>query len=232
MTRSVTGAALLLLLTATAAAAQSQSTNATLRTLMPSGRVAVEVMEQYAPPRLAELTEKVKRAVAADPAWWQQHVAKAPAGKPIRYDPRIGLTEAEFQEFLALPESIELRPARVDTVVIVQTRTGWRFDEASRQAGVRGIEIDTVRNVIVTPQFGELPASNPIVASAGQKVTGAWGGPRWKREDGNETTLSGTIAHFSIAQHESGHTIIYLDARRVLLGRLEAQEYFFLRVVR
>jgi hypothetical protein len=199
---------------------------------MPSGRVAVEVMEQYAPPRLTELTQKFQRAVAADPAWWQQHVAKATPGKPIAYDPRTGLTEAEFQEFLVLPESIQLLPARVDTVVVVQTKNGWRFDDASRFAAVRGIEIDTVRNRVSTPQFGELPASNPIVASAAQKVTGAWGGPRWKLEEGNERTLSGTSAHFSIAQHESGHTIIYLDAKRALLGRMEAQEYFFLRVVR
>ena len=210
----------------------AQSTNATLRQLMPSGRVTVEVMEQYAPPRLLELTEKLKTAVAANPAWWQQHVAKAAPGKPIAYDARTGLTEAEFQEFLVLPESIRLMPARTDTVVIVPTKNGWRFDDASRFAGIRGIEIDTVRNVVSTPLFGELPASAPIVASAGQKVTGAWGGPRWKLEDGNERTMSGTAAHFSVAQHESGHTILYLDAKRALLGRMEAQEYFFLRVVR
>ena len=215
-----------------ATSASAQSTNATLRELMPTGRVAVEVMEQYAPPRLVELTEKFKRALAAYPSWWQQHVAKTPPGKPIAYDPRTGLTEAEFQEFLVLPESIRLLPARVDTVVIVATPNGWRLDDASRFAAVRGIEIDTVRNVVITPRFGELPASNPIIASASQKVTGAWGGPRWKLEDGNERTLSGTSAHFSIARHESGHTIIYLDAKRAVLGRMDAAEYFFLRVVR
>src|SRR5687768_12836685 len=164
----------------------AQSTNETLRQLMPTGRVAVEVMEHYAPPRLVELTEKFKRAIAADPAWFQLHVAKAAPGKPIAYDARTGLTEAEFQEFLVLPESIQLLPARVDTVVIVRTKNGWRFDDASRLAGLRSIEIDTVRNVVSTPQFGTLPMAEPIVASAGQKVTGAWGGPRWKLEDGNE----------------------------------------------
>src|SRR5687767_11821733 len=104
----------------------AQTTGAIVREWLPTGRVAVEVMEQHAPPRLAELTQKFQAAVAKNPGWFQEHVRQTPDGEPIAYDARTGLTEAEFQEFLVLPESIRMLPTRVDTVVIVKTRNGWR----------------------------------------------------------------------------------------------------------
>ena len=226
MSRSITAAAIMLVMTATAARAQ---TNATLRELMPSGRVAVEVMVQYAPPRYGELAQQLQRSVAQHQEWWLEHVKRAPAGRPVTYDPRMGITESEYAQFLALADSVRLRPAHVDTVVIARTGTGWRFDETSPFAALRGIAIDTVRNVVTTG-FGELLASTPIAATAGQKVTGAWGGPRWKIEQVDETTMTGVSAHFAIGRHENGQTIIYLEARHAKNGRSLPGASVFLRV--
>lgn len=212
--------------------AWAQSDAATLRELLPTGRVAVEVMEMWSPPQLVELTQKLQRAIAADPAWWQEHLRKAAPGQPVAYDPRLGLTQDEYRAFIQLADSSRMRPARVDTVVIAATATGWRFDESSSIAAVRGIEIDTIARVVRTTAFGVLAAASPIVAKPTQKVTGAWGGPRWHVEEVDPVTVTGTSAHFAVGRHESGHTILYLDAKRASKGQLVAQESFFLRLLR
>jgi len=215
--------AAILLLCVTSAEAQRP------KDLLPYGQVLVEVMEQYAPPRLAELSQALQQAAQADPAWWQEHVRQAQPGQALPYDHRMRLSEPEYRELLALADSVRLRPARVDTIVIVNTDSGLRLQGSDQLAAFAGIEIDTVRDVVVTP-FGELTASAPISPSDGQRATGRWGGPRWQIELMNEATVTGVVATFALGRHESGRTVIYYDARQVENGTLTARESHFLMV--
>src|SRR5688500_6064317 len=200
-----------------------------VRDLLPTGRFAVEVLELWAPSRMVELSTKVQRALQADPAWALEHVRRTPRGEPLAYDPRLGVTESEYQEFLLLTDSMKMRPARVDTVVVEAADYGWRFTDGL--PALRGIEIDTIRGVVRSP-FGELPPVAPIVASAEQRATGPWGGPHWKREEDVLESTTATMASFSVGRHESGHTVIYYDARRAENSRITARETIFLRVLR
>lgn len=221
--------ALLGIVTATPAA--SQSVGATLRELLPTGSVRVEVLELWSPPRLGELTRKLQRAVRADPEWWQAHVRRALPGQPMPYDARLGLTEAEYRSFLQLSDSVQMRPARTDSLVLEAIPSGWRFAESTGLEILRGIEIDTVQG-IVRSEFGDLSPSTPIEPSAAQKATGQWGGPQWRREEVDVATSTGTVASFAVGRHATGHTIIYFDGRQAEHGQMTTRASVFLRLMR
>lgn len=130
-------------------AAAGQSVGSQVRPLLSKGPARVEVMEPWAPPRLNELSVRVQRAAQADPRWWEDRVRNAGSG-PLPYDPKLGITENEYRELQRLADSVQLRPARTETIDIEFTPTGWRFGRATTLFALRGLEIDTVANKIVS----------------------------------------------------------------------------------
>lgn len=222
---------LLCVLSFAAADMSAQSPGKQLAVLLPRGTASVDVLELWAPPRLTELSQRLQRAAQADPDWFQQQVRRAPPGQPLPYDPKLGLTESEYHEFLTLTEDMEMRPVRTATVVLEPTAVGWRFGSGTTVAGLRGVEIDTVKNEVQT-SFGRLPTVAPIVPGPAQRATGPWGGPQWKLESVDEATITGTVAAFAVGKHKAtGRTIIYFDAKRAENGQISARESLFLRLI-
>jgi hypothetical protein len=210
----------------------AQSNGKKLQGLLPAGRVNVEVLEMWSPPKLAELTQRLQQAAQADPTWFQEQVRQAVPGQPLPYHPKLGLTESEYREFLALSDSVQMKPVRTALISVEPTRVGWRFGIATSLAALQNVEIDTVTNVVRSP-FGELGAAEPITPSDEQQATGPWGGPRWRLEAVDTTTMSGSVAQLAIGKHlATGRTVIYYDARRLDKGQLAARESLFLLVVR
>jgi hypothetical protein len=210
----------------------AQSVGSQVRGLLPRGTASAEILTMWAPPRLSELTRRLQIAAQADPEWFKQHVRRAAPGEPMPFDPKMGLTETEYRELINLSESMEMRPASVETLEVESTDVGWRFGSGTTLAPLRGLEIDTVRNEVQST-FGRLPAATPIKPGPAQRATGPWGGPQWKLESIDEWTATGTVATFAVGKHEStGHTVIYFDAKRADKGQISARESLFLRVRR
>jgi hypothetical protein len=206
----------------------AQSIGAKVRDLISTGRVQAEVLEMWAPPRLTALSQTLQQAIQNDPSWWQGHVRNTEPGKPLAYDPKFGISQAEYNEFLVLTDSVRMLPARTVELLIESTNGGWRFGNASAVAGLRGIEIDTLRNQVHSP-FGDLFTAAPIAESEGQRATGPWGGPRWNRETVDTLTLDGTVAQFAVGKHrETGRTVVYYDAKSMASGQLTGRESVFL----
>jgi hypothetical protein len=207
----------------------AQSVGAQARALLPKGPVTVDALELWTPPRMNELSQRLRNAARADPAWFQEHVRSAAPGEPLPYDPKLGLTEGEYREFLRLSDSVQMRPVRTETLVIEPIAAGWRFGAATTVSALRGLEIDTVANQ-VRSSFGNLQIASPITASRAQRATGRWAGPRWTLEAVDSLTRTGTRAAFAVGKHEStGRTVIYFNAQRVASGQLTTQESLFLR---
>lgn len=198
--------------------------------LLNLGTSGVEVLEMWSPPRMAALTQRVQTAIQQNPEWWQEHVRRAPPGQPIAYDARLGINEAEYREFLQFADSVRMRPARTDSVVVERTDTGWRFANETGILALRGIEVDTVRGVVRT-SYGDLPAADSIQPTSEQRATGQWGGPRWSLEQMDTTSLTGVLAQFAVGRHENGRTVIFYDARRAQNGSLLRRESLFLFVL-
>jgi hypothetical protein len=208
--------------------AAAQSLGAEVQRLFPLGQVTVEVLQPSSPPRLASLTQQLQAAVQADPDWFREYALSAEGGQPLPYHPKLGLTEAEYREFLQLSDSVVMKPAGTVAIDVESVPFGWRFGEVSSLPALQGLEIDTVTNE-VRSSFGTLAGASPITPSEEQRAPGPWEGPRWELEALDLDSETGTVATFAIGIHSAtGRTVIYFDAKRVKDGHIVERESFFL----
>lgn len=210
--------------------ATAQTSGSLLLGLLPQREIEAEVLELWTPPRLAEITARLQRAIQADPAWWRSHSQQAQPGQPVPYDARMGITQDEYTSMLAMADSMQMRPRATFRLRLQTTPTGWRFPTDAAIPALASVEIDTVADVVRTP-FGALPARGAIQPSAAQKATGPWGGPQWKTDALAPGTTSGTIGAFAVGRLEaSGQTLVYFDAREIADGKVTGRSTTMLRL--
>ena len=195
-----------------------------MRRLLPTGKLRAEVMELAAPPRMAELSSRLQAAVRRDPAWWTAHVQAARPGEPLAYDTRLGLTEAEYREFLALGDSLRIRPVAPVELQFTAAPGGWRLEGGTSLPELQGIVIDTLTWELQTP-LGKATAVKVITANTNQQATGPWDGVQWQRTDTSiVTTGSGTAITFALGRlRDSGRVLLYYDAKQAAGGALTAR---------
>jgi hypothetical protein len=224
----------LTLLALSAAGAQSSDrasavTGAAVAQLLPIGVVAADVMEIAAPPRFTELTTRLQAAARRDPAWWTAHVRAARPGEPLAYDARMGLTEPEYREMLALADSMVIRPAARAELKISAAARGWRIEGGPSLPELQSVEIDTVVGDVRTP-MGRAGSAKRIRANENQRVTGPWDGVQWQHEDASIAAGSGTAITFALGRlRESGRVLLYYDAKQAAGGALTARATRILR---
>ena len=187
--------------------------------LIPTGPVAAKVMEVATSPRAEELTAKLEAAVANNAEWWQKFVADAPAGEPLPYDSRMGLTEAEHAEFLGLANTLTLRQADKKLLYF-----GWSSDTEVVLDGrgalpeLSGLRIDLAADSVTT-QFGVLVNRTEVNNTSPDSPTGPWSGVRWSLESGDPTF--GVSAQFNMGRlAQSGEGILYFDAKEIRDGSI------------
>jgi hypothetical protein len=180
-------------------------------------------MQMAAPAPYAALSARFAEAVRRDNQWFMAYVRAAPEGTPLPYHPRLGLSEAEYREMLALTDSMRLRSVGSAPLVVQATASGWRLDGDSTLADLTGIEIDTATGVVRTP-FGEAPGPAMQPANPKQKVTGPVDRLAWKHEAFSDDMRNGVSIEFSLGRlRESGRTLLYYSARRVAGGARTAR---------
>jgi hypothetical protein len=212
------------------ATAQSPEPAVAFRKLLAPGQVDVTILQPAAAPRFTELAARLQQAARANLEWWTTHVRAAPAGQPLPYDARMGLSEAEYREMLSLADSVVVQRIGAATLAVSTIPRGWRLDGGSAVPEVSGIEIDTVALVVRTP-FGELRDFNVVRASDAQRATGRWTGPQWKLERIDAATGSGVVVSFALGTIEAnGRTLLYYDAKRAQNGQIAEKAFRLLEL--
>jgi len=79
-----------------------------LADVLPKGRCEIELMTIQFSDRAIELTLKWQAAVATNQDWFLEQVQQAKPGKPLDYDPRLGVTKVEWAEYLREAENRHL----------------------------------------------------------------------------------------------------------------------------
>ena len=198
--------------------------------LLPAGEVVADVMALAPSPRLQELTRRFREAVSKDSEWWRGFVAKAPAGQPPPYDPRMGLTEAEYREIQDPANRPRLAKSR--EVRLTFRPIGERAFEISAP-GLPDLDKVTIHfkeDYAETP-FGRLSPSKTTYNDDASSPTGRWSGVQWSLDTGSPDRKSGTVAKLALGQLESdGRTILYFTAQEAkdgnLVRRADATVYF------
>lgn len=184
-----------------------------LREVIPQGPVQVDVMQLGLPRRALEIAQQLEENVAQDPQWWSEHVRNAPEGEPIPYDPRMGITEQEYAEFLELASKtslVKVGEATLDFQWIGSRRV--RLGAEGELAPLDGIEIDVVLQRAET-RFGPLPERVGINNTSETGPTGPWRGVQWSGEVVEPERSFGASVQLAIGRlSRDGRAILYYDA--------------------
>lgn len=156
------------------------------------------------PAELDRYVALVEEAARKDPEWFAEHSKKAAPGVPLPFDPKLGLTEEQYKEYLDLWARREFKP--VDPVVLQLKRGSdgrWSINAAVPGGGsspISTLKYDPEKDVFVSPN-GAMSRLEDVNADK-NSILGEWTGHEWKFEE--ETSLSKTKENFAIGQTGDG----------------------------
>lgn len=182
--------------------------------LVPADGASVDIMQLAYPRRFVELSIKLKRGVAENPEWWINAVETAPRGEPVPYDPRLGLTRDEYDEYLAVGKRATLSKVKSTSLRVTRAGNRFTFDGGKDLPDLTGVELDLTSDIVRT-SFGIARQRSAIEASEGQTWTGPWGGTEWTLEKPGAELGSGTFVHFALGKlTKTGRGILYYEVKQ------------------
>jgi hypothetical protein len=156
------------------------------------------------PPEIEKYVAIVEEAARGNPEWFREHAAKAAPGVPLPYDPKLGLSEEQYAEYLALWAKREFKP--VDPVIL-QLKEGsdgrWAINAAVPGGGsspISTLKYHPDKDVFVSPN-GELKRLEDVKSDK-ESILGEWSGHEWRFEE--ETSLGATKENFAIGKTGDG----------------------------
>ncbi len=165
------------------------------------------------PPEIEKYVAKVEAAARKDPKWFREFSGQAKIGAPLPYDERLGLTKAEYDEYLALWEKREFKP-REQVMLMLRQSAGETWSITS--TGAASV-FSTMRYNAKTDQFrspnGEMKRLEDIKADS-SSILGAWSGLEWKFEE--ETGLGKIKENFALGRlADNKHGLIVYRAQEL-----------------
>lgn len=185
------------------------------RSYIHEGRFLADVMAPVAPPRMAELAARLQEAAKANPEWFREQVKQSRPGEPLPYDPRMGLSQAEYSDFIAMSGQMTMEKQGEGEISIIPMGDGvFTIDGGPRMPDLKGVEIDFARQEVRTPH-GVAKEQAPVNASAGSAL-GAWNGVEWKMTRLNPKTKTGATVKFALGTLQpSGRSVIYYNVTKL-----------------
>jgi hypothetical protein len=202
--------------------------------LIPDGAVTAEVLTPDYSQKMQEISRRLINAAQADPAWFQNWIARHPGGQ-LPWHPNLGVTKPEYE--LYLREGREAKFA-------VRTRVRLNFERAGRSrrwvlhgwgllTPLEGLTIDLDQGHALSPRWGELPfAGVAEPTDPGVQLPWKWYGV-WKASHVvGDPRRQGQAASSSlhIGPLGDGKMVgLYWTSRRLNRGRQLADEFLLLR---
>ncbi|BCX49799.1 hypothetical protein HAHE_37070 [Haloferula helveola] len=157
------------------------------------------------PAELDKYVAMVEEAARKDPDWFEEHQKKAPPGVPLPFDPKLGLTKEQYDEYLELWGKREFKA--VDAVIL-QLKEGsdkkWAITvvmpNSDGSSPISTLKYDPEADAFVSPN-GTLKRLEDVNADK-NSILGEWSGHEWKFEE--ETPLGKTKENFAIGKTGDG----------------------------
>jgi len=173
-----------------------------LPVLMPR-HVQADTLVESSPPRLVELSNRVKAAWEADPQVMQEAFDKARPGQPLDYDERFGVTKAEYEELLRLSRERKLvKDASIP--LEFQSLGDERYALSIDKQGFEPARIvfDAKSCSVETP-LGAGTVAEPVKVTGNVPTLGPWHGLRWRVHRGSLDELPFTKLEVTLARLET-----------------------------
>lgn len=149
------------------------------------------------PPEIDKYVAKVEKAARADAKWFREFSAKAKPGAPLPYDERLGLTKAEYDEYLVLWGKREFKAVE-EVMLLLRQSTGdtWAITATGSASTISTLRYQPKDDVFRSPN-GDLKRIEDITADA-TSILGEWTGQEWKFEE--ETGLGKMKENFALGR--------------------------------
>jgi len=149
------------------------------------------------PSEIDKFVTKVQKAAQADTRWFKEFSAAAKPGEPLPYDERLGLTKAEYDEYIALWNKREFKGI-ADVMLLLRQGSGdtWSITSTGEASTFSTLRYSPKDDTFRSPN-GELKRIEDITADS-SSILGAWTGKEWKFEE--ETGLGKTKENFAIGR--------------------------------
>lgn len=159
--------------------------------------------------RRQELQAKFMQALKANPDWFmrQLNIAKT-TGKKISYNPKVGMTKAEWKEFIKLMDNMsDMQAVSSGTakVTISKSNDIISFKAEGKLSCLNSTTIDIKNNVVKVFNYTLTPTDTICVTNADNVFKSAWRGYEWKFSEPANAQLPATknaLAHFSMKLYE------------------------------
>jgi hypothetical protein len=150
------------------------------------------------PPReIDKFVAKVEAAARKDPKWFREFSAKTKPGIPLPFDERLGLTQQEYAEYLALWNKREFK-AMADVTIVLRPSSGnsWTITATGEASAISTLRFIPKQDVFRSPN-GDLKRIEDIKAEA-SSILGEWTGREWKLEE--DTGLGKTKENIAVGR--------------------------------
>jgi len=150
------------------------------------------------PKEIDKYIAKVEASARKDPKWFRDFSGSAKPGVPLPFDEHLGLTKAEYAEYLALWNQREFRPVEEVMLLLRQSAGGtWSITSTGGASNLSTLRYTAKDDVFRSPN-GELKRLEDIKSDAAS-ILGEWTGSEWKFEE--ETGLGKTKENFALGRH-------------------------------
>lgn len=134
------------------------------------------------PAEIDKYIAKVETSARKDPKWFREFSGQAKNGTPLPYDERLGLTKAEYDDYLALWNKREFKPMEEVMLQLRQSSgDSWTIFSTGAASTIATLRYDAKNDTFRSPN-GELKRIGDIAADS-SSVLGEWTGLEWKFDE-------------------------------------------------
>ena len=166
-----------------------------LSVLTPDQMVKGAIMVVVPPPELDAYVTMVEAAARQNPVWFAEHSKKASPGVPLPFDPKLGLSREDYDEYLRLWDAREFKEVEPVVLSLKSDKNGmWSITATGGAQPISTLKYDPKQDVILSPN-GQLERLEDVKANK-RSILGEWSGSEWRFEE--ETSLGRTKENFAV----------------------------------
>lgn len=151
--------------------------------LQPDVMVKGQIVAVIPPEEIETYIDKVDEVRVKDPEWFEEYSKNAKPGIPLPYHEKLGLTKAEYEEYLKLWDQREMKPVPKGELILRLEKSGekWRIRATGQASDLTTMFYDPKSDTFTTTS-GVLKRIEDIDADA-RSILGKWTGKEWKMEE-------------------------------------------------
>ena len=158
-----------------------------------SGTISGHVVTFSVAPEDQAISRQFRHAVQDNMDWFKKAVTSNAPGKPLPYDRRMGITEAQYQQLQHMKSNVATG-ASVDVAVERAADGTVRFaPKGDGAAMLKDVTFPPDEKSATTP-FGTLTIVNPIHQADASAPIGVWNGTEWAQVADTDAKPSVKIA--------------------------------------